>query len=107
MRVLSLTLLPYLTRSPAIIIIEEPETGIHPQAIETVLQSLSSMYDSQVLVSSHSPVVLAQSQLGQILCARLEANGAATIISGTKHPRLKDWQEQIDLGALFATGVLG
>ncbi|NQU63540.1 MAG: AAA family ATPase [SAR324 cluster bacterium] len=107
LRVLALTILPYLTNLPALIITEEPETGIHPRAIESVLQSLSSVYDSQVLVSSHSPVVLAQTKLDQILCARLADSGAASVVSGRAHPQLKEWQGQIDLGALFAAGVLG
>jgi hypothetical protein len=27
------------------------------------------------------------------------------ILPGSEHPQLKDWKGQIDLGALFATGV--
>lgn len=107
LKIFALTILPYLNNLPTIVFIEEPEDGIHPRAIEAVLQSLSSAYDSQVVISSHSPVVLANSELDQILCSRLEANGAATIIPGVQHPQLKDWKGQIDLGALFAAGVLG
>ncbi len=33
-------------------------------------------------------------------------NGTETI-PGNEHPRLKDWQLGIDLGSLFAAGVLG
>lgn len=107
LRILALTVLPYLQKRPALIVTEQPEDDIHPRAIEAVLQSISSVYDSQVLVSSHSPVVLAHTKLDQILCARLEPNGAATVVPGTEHPRLKEWRGQIDLGALFAAGVLG
>ncbi len=99
-------MLPYLQKRPAIIITEQPEDGIHPQAIEAVLQSLESVYDSQVLISSHSPVVLALTKLDQVLCSRMAANGAATIIKGTDHPRLREWKGGIDLGSLFAAGVL-
>ena len=107
LRILSLTILPYLNNLPGIVFLEEPENGIHPRAIEAVLQSLSSAYDAQLFVSTHSPVVLANSELDQILCSRLEPDGAATIIPGTAHPQLKDWKGQVDLGALFAAGVLG
>lgn len=107
LRILALTILPYLSNLPAILFLEEPENGIHPRAIEAVLQSLSSAYDSQVLISSHSPVVLANSELDQILCARLDEQGAVEVVAGVDHPRLKDWKGQIDLGALFAAGVLG
>jgi len=107
LRILTLTLLPYLSKHPAILVTEEPENGIHPRAIEAVLQSLSSMYDSQVWVSSHSPVVLARAKLDQLLCARLASGGGVEIVPGTDHPRLQDWRGGIDLGSLFAAGVLG
>jgi hypothetical protein len=107
LRILTLTLLPYLSKQPAILVTEEPENGIHPRAIEAVLQSLSSLYDSQVWVSSHSPVVLARARLEQLLCARLAGEGGVEIVSGTEHPRLQAWRGGIDLGSLFAAGVLG
>lgn len=107
LRILTLTLLPYLSKQPAILVTEEPENGIHPRAIEAVLQSLSSMYDSQVWVSSHSPVVLAAAKLDQLVCARLTSEGGVEMVVGTEHPRLKEWRGGIDLGSLFAAGVLG
>ncbi|MBF0591751.1 MAG: ATP-binding protein [Nitrospirae bacterium] len=107
LRFMALTLVPYLDNLPSLIVIEEPENGIHPRAIETVLQSLSSVYDSQVIISSHSPVVLANSKLKDVLCARMEKNGAVSIIAGKSHPRLAKWNDAIDLGDLFATGMLG
>lgn len=107
LRILTLTLLPYLSKQPAILVTEEPENGIHPRAIEAVLQSLSSMYESQVWVSSHSPVVLARAKLEQLLCARLTNEGGVEMVVGTEHPRLKEWRGGIDLGSLFAAGVLG
>lgn len=107
LRILTLTLLPYLSKHPSILVTEEPENGIHPRAIEAVLQSLSSMYDSQVWVSSHSPVVLARAKLDQLLCARLADEGGVEMVAGTDHPRLQEWRGGIDLGSLFAAGVLG
>jgi predicted ATPase len=107
LKILALTILPYFNNLPAVVFIEEPENGVHPQAIESILQSLSSAYNSQVLVSSHSPIVMANSSLDNILCARLDKSGAASMLKGREHPRLVDWKGQIDLGALFAAGVLG
>lgn len=107
LRILTLTLLPYLSKQPAILVTEEPENGIHPRAIEAVLQSLSSMYDSQVWVSSHSPVVLAQAKLEHLVCARPNEGGGVQMVGGKEHPRLMEWRGEIDLGSLFAAGVLG
>ncbi len=107
LRILALTLLAYLPDAPRLLVVEEPENGIHPRAIEAVLQGLSSMYDSQVLVSSHSPIVVAQVPLERLLAARIERDGAASFVAGPQHPRLRDWKGEIDLGTLFAAGVLG
>lgn len=107
LRILTLTLLPYLSKQPAILVTEEPENGIHPRAIEAVLQSLSSMYDSQVWVSSHSPVVLAQAKLEHLVCACPSEGGGVQMVAGKDHPRLVEWRGEIDLGSLFAAGVLG
>ena len=107
LRILTLTLLPYLSKQPAILVTEEPENGIHPRAVEAVLQSLSSMYDSQVWVSSHSPVVLASAKLDYLICARLTSEGGVEMVAGKDHPRLQEWRGGIDLGSLFAAGVLG
>lgn len=107
LRILVLTLLAYIAKPPRFLVTEEPENGIHPQATEVVLQSLSSIYDSQVVVSSHSPVVLASLRLDQILAARLGDSGAAEVIAGPQHPRLVDWKGEVSLPTLFATGVLG
>lgn len=107
-RILALTLLPYLPPSalPTLLATEEPENGIHPQAIETVLTSLRSIRDSQVWISTHSPVVLARTALDDVLAARLHDDGSAEVIHGADHPRLRDWHGTIDLGSLFASGVL-
>ncbi|NCT87287.1 AAA family ATPase [Stenotrophomonas acidaminiphila] len=107
LRILVLTLLAYVSKPPRFLVTEEPENGIHPQATEVVLQSLSSIYDSQVIVSSHSPVVLASMNLDQILAARIAESGASEVIAGPGHPRLVNWKGEVSLSTLFATGVLG
>lgn len=107
LRILALTLLTHLPERslPPFLVTEEPENGLHPQAIESVLESLDSMYTSQVLVSTHSPVVLAQTKLENILTARLDDDSTASIVPGPEHPRLRDWRGGIDLGQLYASGV--
>ena len=107
LRLLALTLVAYLDEPGSIYVIEEPENGIHPQAVECVFQALSSTYDSQVLCASHSPVVLSLAEPGQLLCFARTPGGATDVVRGTEHPRLAEWQRQIDLGTLFAAGVLG
>lgn len=108
LRILAFTLLPYLDDDvmPDVLITEEPENGIHPRAIETVVDSLSSLPGTQVWISTHSPVVLANAELADVLAARLGHDGAVNVIPGDEHPRLRDWKGSLDIGTLFAAGVL-
>jgi hypothetical protein len=107
LRVFALTLLPYLDDAvmPRLLVTEEPENGIHPRAIETVVQSLSLLYDSQVWVSTHSPIVLAHTELRDVLATRLGKDGSVSVVAGDKHPQLRHWRGTIDIGSLFAAGV--
>jgi len=107
LRLLALTLLAYAPTTPSLVLIEEPENGIHPKAMETLMQSLSSVYDAQVLCATHSPVVLSLLRSRQILCFGKTEEGAVDIVRGHEHPRLREWQSALNLGELFATGVLG
>jgi predicted ATPase len=107
LRILALTLPAYMLSQPSVLVTEEPENGVHPRGVQAILQSLSSMYESEVWISTHSPVVLANSKLSQVLCSRLNSEGAVEVIPGQKHPRLQDWKGALELGTLFAAGVLG
>lgn len=106
LRLLALTLLAYLPQASGVYLIEEPENGIHPRAVETVFQSLSSVYGAQVLLATHSPVVVRMAELGQILCFARSFEGATDLVTGSEHPRLKGWKGSIDMGTLLAAGIL-
>lgn len=107
LRMLALTILAYLPKMEGIFLIEEPENGIHPRAIEPVMQSLSSVYDGQILLATHSPVVLSITKPSDLLCFARTDNGETAIVRGDKHPRLKQWKGEVGLSTLFASGVLG
>ncbi len=106
LRLLALTLLAYLPGRHGVYLIEEPEIGLHPTAIETVMQSLSSVYEGQVLLTSHSPTVLSLPRSDQLLCFQKTENGTA-IVPGDQHPLLQEWKSGVNLADLFAAGVLG
>ena len=107
LRLLALTLPAYLPDLKGTYLIEEPENGIHPRAVETMFQSLSSVYGAQVLMATHSPVILSLSQPEQVLCFARAEDGSTTIVRGDRHPALQDWRGETNLGVLYAAGVLG
>ena len=110
LRLLALTLPAYLPDFSGAYLIEEPENGIHPKAVESVFQSLSSIYDAQVLLATHSPVLLSlikPKDAGKVLCFAKAEDGSTDIVSGDQHPQLSSWQGDPNLSVLFAGGVLG
>jgi len=107
LRFLALTLLPYLPVTEGVYLVEEPENGIHPTAIELVFQSLASIYDGQVLLATHSPAILGLARPDEILCFSRTGEHGVRIVRGDRHPKLRHWKGEVDLGVLFAGGVLG
>jgi predicted ATPase len=106
LRLMALTLPAYLDDFGGIYLIEEPENGIHPRAIETMYQSLSSVYGAQILLATHSPVILSVVDPDSVLCFAKNSDGVTDIVAGREHPALREWQGAENLGALFAGGVL-
>jgi predicted ATPase len=107
LRLLALTLPAYLPDFTGVYLIEEPENGIHPKAVETVFQSLSSVYYAQIMLASHSPVVLSLVDPPSVLCFAKTSEGITDIVKGSHHPALKNWKGEINLSSLYVSGILG
>ena len=108
LRFLALSIIPYLPPERKIYMIEEPENGLHPSAIEGIFQSLKggNVSEHQILVATHSPVFLALANLSDLLIFKKTETGATDIIRGDKHPQLADWRDEISIENLIASGVL-
>lgn len=107
LRLMALTILAYMPEAEGVYLIEEPENGIHPTAMETVFESLRSVYAGQVLVASHSPVLLKLAKPEDLLCFTRHQDGFTDVVRGDEHPALREWQGEVSLGAFFASGLLG
>lgn len=107
LRLLALTLPAYFPEVKGVYLIEEPENGIHPRAVETMFHSLSSVYSAQILLATHSQVILSVAKVSQVLCFSKTEKGSTDIVRGKEHPALRDWKGETNLGVLFASGVLG
>jgi hypothetical protein len=67
LRLMALSILPHIPDLKGIFLIENPENGIHPEAVESVFHSLSSVPDAQILVKTHSPAVFGQVNPANVL----------------------------------------
>ena len=106
LKLLVLTVLAYSSHNNAIFLIEEPDNGLHPLALDAVYDSLSSIYEGQVLVTTHSPAFLRLARPEEALCFARASDGSTVILRGNDHPHLRDWRESADMDLLFATGVI-
>ena len=107
LRLLALTLPAYLKDPGKVYLMEEPENGLHPGVMQDVYDALSSVYDSQVLLATHSPIFLSHADLEHVLCFAKDDEGATDVIPARAHPGLRDWQGDPNLSVFFAAGVLG
>ena len=99
-------MLAYLPEANGLYMVEEPENGIHPGVLEELYNSLSSVYDAQVLLASHSPLFVTVADVDKLFCFGKTAEDVTDIIPGPSHPYLRDWQHETDLGTFFASGIL-
>ena len=106
LRMLALTLPAFLPPTAGIYMVEEPENGVHPKGLEIILRSLATIPECQMLLATHSPLVVQQVGKEPLLCFAYDNDG--THIYNTKqHPALAEWDGTPDLATIFAMGILG
>ena len=93
---------------PPLVCIEEPELGLHPDAIPAVAEMLKDASTrTQLIVTTHSPDLideLSDTAESVVVCERTE--------KGTQMERLdpkplKEWIDNYRLGGAWKTGVIG
>ena len=91
---------------PSIILIDEPELGLHPYAI-TMLASLikAASVDSQIIITTQSPILLDHFEPEEILVAnRIES---ATKLERLDAAKLEAWLDEYSLGQLWEKNEFG
>lgn len=93
---------------PPLIIIDEPELGLHPAAIHLLASMLrSAAFDSQIIVATQSVTLVDEFTPEQIVSVdRYPADGAS-VFRRHDSPSLAGWLEHYSLGELFEKNVLG
>jgi predicted ATPase len=91
---------------PSIVLVDEPELGLHPYAIG-MLASLVRQASSraQVVVSTQSPLLLDYFEPEDVLVATRE--GAGTSLARLKPDSLEGWLSEYSLGQLWEKNEIG
>lgn len=91
---------------PSVILVDEPELGLHPMAI-TLLASLirAASEKTQVIVSTQSPLLLDHFEPEEVLVAN-RVDGS-TQITRLEKGKLEGWLEEYSLGQLWEKNEFG
>jgi hypothetical protein len=107
LRTLALTLPAFLPADePRLYLFEEPENGIHPKAVEIVMDAIQSIPNAQVFVTTHSPTIVQQSGIDSLLLFS-KRDKEVLVQHGGDNPILRDLDGVPDLATVFASRVLG
>ncbi len=91
---------------PSVVLLEEPELGLHPYAITLVASLLKqTSIESQVMVATQSPILLDHFDPEDVLVA--ERVEGATQLRRLEGETLKVWLEDYSLGQLWEKNELG
>jgi len=94
---------------PALMCIEEPEVGLHPDALPLVAEALKEASESmQLIVTTHSDALidaLTDRPDAVLVCERDFDNG--TQMKRLSRGDLKEWLEHYTLGQLWRKGEIG
>jgi predicted ATPase len=91
---------------PSVILVDEPELGLHPYAIGLLASLIrQASVDTQVIVSTQSSLLLDYFEPEDVLVAE-RANGATTLKRLDSGPLAK-WLEDYSLGQLWEKNELG
>ena len=90
---------------PATIIIDEPELGLHPEAIQILGEMISSAAKrTQVVIATQSPLLLDQFALKDIIVTR-QQEGASTF-ERLKEEDYTAWLDDYSVGELWTKNVI-
>lgn len=98
-----------LNPTPApVICIDEPELGLHPDAIHTLADLLvDASKRTQLIVTTHSDALLdAFTDTPEVVCVCEKLEGS-TVIRRLDKDHLKAWLEKYSLGKLWMSGEIG
>jgi predicted ATPase len=109
-RLLGLLALLYDPKPPALTCIEEIDTGLHPQALELLVERLREASEwSQFIIATHSPALADRLKPEElVICERLQdGSSAIPAVSTAEVRRIVRQSEGLPLGELWFSGALG
>ncbi|MEV5407481.1 AAA family ATPase [Thermopolyspora sp. NPDC052614] len=106
LRFICLTTLLSMPDLPQLVVLDEPELGLHPYAIVQLAEMLRAAgRESQVLIATQSVTLMNQFELDDLIV--VERAEGASVFSRPDPEHLRDWLTDYSLGELWEKNLLG
>lgn len=93
---------------PNVILIDEPELGLHPQAVNLLAAMMKKASEnSQIIVATQSPRLLDSFEPEQIIVAQNDSTSHCTVFQNLKSDELEIWLSEYSLSQLWDKNILG
>jgi predicted ATPase len=93
---------------PTIIIIDEPELGLHPAAIAELAGMIKmASRHSQVVVATQAPRLVDEFHADEVRTVEFSGGSVGSVIRRLDEPALADWLARYSLSELWEKNVLG
>ena len=92
---------------PAFIIIDEPEIGLHPYAVNIVASLFKkASHHAQLLIATQSPQLLDECEPEDVLCVE-RRGGQESVFTSPDSSMLMEWLEDYSLGEIWQKNIIG
>ncbi len=97
----------YLPQPPRLLLVEEPENGVHPQRLRDVLGVLRGLVQeqshTQIVLTTHSPYVLDLFRPEEVTLCTMQSNGEVKTIRLSESPAVKRQIDIFTLGEIWTS----
>lgn len=93
---------------PGVIIVDEPELGLHPDAISSLAGMVKAVAPaSQVILATQSPSLVDEFSADQVMIIERDEKRPRSVFRNLNERDLGEWLEEYSLGELWEKNVLG
>lgn len=95
----------YLPQPPRVVLVEEPENGIHPKRLQDVLRILRDLVKeqahTQVILTTHSPYVVDLFEPNEVTLCQMEKDGSVSVCPLSKSKTVREQLDVFTLGEIW------
>ncbi len=93
---------------PPIIIVDEPELGLHPYAIDQLAEMVEEASEkAQIILATQSPILLDRFDVVNVTIVERDEEAQCTLVKKLDEKALKEWLEEYTLSELWEKNVIG